>query len=260
MHVDILELQKFYTSPLGRLAERFIAMTLSSIWEPIADERLVGLGYPTPYLDRFQADAERCFAFMPAGQGSCDWPSVGNPKTALVYEEELPLPDSSIDRLLLVHCLEFTESPEETLKEMWRVLAPNGRLVVVVPNRRGMWARFENTPFGSGRPYSRSQLSSLLQKANYTVIRETHALSFPPLHRRWSQKAAPIFEKLGGGNRSLLAGVVIVEAQKRLYQGIPAVKRASRRVFVPVFAPQAMRKGKESMTKKNIGQGKYKRL
>ena len=84
MHIDILELQSFYASDLGRLAERSILMTLSSIWEPIPDERLVGLGYTTPYLDRFQADAERCLAFMPAGQGSFSWPLTSNSKTALV--------------------------------------------------------------------------------------------------------------------------------------------------------------------------------
>ena len=38
--------------------------------------------------------------------------------------------------------------------------------------------------------------------------------------------------------RSIFSGVIIVEAQKRLYQGIPVAQRASRRVFVPVLAPQ----------------------
>ena len=42
---------------------------------------------------------------------------------------------------------------------MWRVLAPSGR-VIVVPNRRGPWARADNTPFGHGRPYSRSQITN----------------------------------------------------------------------------------------------------
>jgi hypothetical protein len=31
-----------------------------------------------------------------------------------------------------------------------------------------------------------------------------------------------------------------VEAQKRLYQGLPVTQRASRRVFVPVLAPQGV--------------------
>jgi len=34
--------------------------------------------------------------------------------------------------------------------------------------------------------------------------------------------------------------VIIVEAQKRLYQGLPVTQRASRRVFVPVLAPQGV--------------------
>jgi hypothetical protein len=43
-----------------------------------------------------------------------------------------------------------------------------------------------------------------------------------------------------GGRRlwPIFSGVIAVEAQKRLYQGIPAAQRASRRVFVPVLSPQ----------------------
>ena len=132
------------------------------------NERLVGLGYTLPWLDRFGADAERVFAFMPATQGAVNWPADGPSATALVFDEELPLVDSSIDRMLLVHSLEHAENPRETLKEIWRVLAPAGRVVIVVPNRRGIWARFEHTPFGTGRPFSRGQLNELLREANFT--------------------------------------------------------------------------------------------
>ncbi|MBN9274660.1 MAG: ubiquinol oxidase subunit II, partial [Mesorhizobium sp.] len=83
-------------------------------------------------------DAERVFAFMPATQGAVNWPPMGPSSTALVFDEDLPLVDSSIDRVLMVHSLEHAENPRETLMELWRVLAPGGRLVIVVPNRRGM--------------------------------------------------------------------------------------------------------------------------
>ena len=155
---------------LGRLAERSITMALSSVWANLPNERLVGLGYTLPWLDRFGADAERVFAFMPATQGAVDWPTAGPSATALVFDEELPLVDSSIDRMLLVHSLEHAESPRETLKEIWRVLSPAGRVVIVVPNRRGVWARFEHTPFGTGRPFSRGQLNELLREANFTPV------------------------------------------------------------------------------------------
>ena len=238
MLTDIVDLRSFYSCTLGRLAERSIAMGLSAVWAPVPNERLVGLGYALPWLERFRADAERVFAFMPARQGAVSWPANGPSTTALVFDEELPLYDSSVDRVLLVHALEHAENPRETLMEIWRVLSPGGRVVIVVPNRRGMWARFEHTPFGTGRPFSRGQLNSLLRETNFTPGAWADALHFPPSKRRWMMRLHALLERTGRRFWPLFAGVVIVEAQKRLYQGVPVAARSSRRVFMPVLSPQ----------------------
>ena len=238
MNSDIVDLRSFYATVLGRLAERAVAMAIAAVWAKLPNERLVGIGYTLPWLDRFGADAERVFAFMPATQGAVNWPQQGPSATVLVFEEELPLVDSSIDRMLLVHLLEHTENPRETLKEIWRVLAPGGRLVVVVPNRRGVWARFEHTPFGNGRPFSRGQLNELLRDANFTPAAWSDALFFPPSHRRFVLKLHQLLERTGRRFWPMFSGVIVVEAQKRLYQGLPVTQRASRRVFVPVLSPQ----------------------
>lgn len=240
MHADIVDLRQFYHSRLGRFAERSIGMALSSIWARLPEERLVGLGYAVPYLDRFRADTERTFAFMPAGQGAVNWPVAELSDTALVFEEELPLPDASIDRVLMVHSLEFAENPRETMKELWRILAPGGRLVIVVPNRRGVWARLEHTPFGSGRPYSRGQLTALLRETNFTPGATAEALFFPPSQMKSVLKLSRGFDRIGRSLWPVFSGVIVVEAQKRLYQGLPVAARASRRVFVPVLAPQGV--------------------
>ncbi|MET0942748.1 MAG: SAM-dependent methyltransferase, partial [Mesorhizobium sp.] len=47
-----------------------------------------------------------------------------------------------------------------------------------------------------------------------------------------------LMENTGRRFWPMFSGVVVVEAQKRLYQGVPVTQRASRRVFVPVLAPQ----------------------
>ncbi|MBO3762404.1 methyltransferase domain-containing protein [Ciceribacter sp. L1K22] len=240
MHVDIVELRQFYHSLLGRVAEQSIAMALSSLWARLPEERLVGLGYAVPYLDRFRADTERTFAFMPAGQGAVNWPPAEASATALVFDEELPLPDSAVDRVLMVHSLEFAENPRETLKEIWRVLAPGGRVVIVVPNRRGVWARMEYTPFGSGRPYSRGQLTALLRETNFTPSATAEALFFPPSKIKAVLKLRRGFERMGRMFWPVFSGVIVVEAQKRLYQGLPVAVRSSRRVFAPVLAPQGV--------------------
>ena len=198
----------------------------------------MGLGYVLPWLDRFGTDAERVFSFMPATQGAVNWP-LGRPSaTALVFDDELPLVDASVDRMVLVHALEHAENPQETLKEAWRVLSPGGRLIIVVPNRRGVWARFEHTPFGTGRPFSRGQLTEILRAANFTPSCWTDALHFPPSRHRFVLRLHRLLERLGRRFWPIFSGVIVVEAQKRLYQGIPQAHRAQRRVFVPVLNPQ----------------------
>ncbi|MEI5682393.1 MULTISPECIES: class I SAM-dependent methyltransferase [unclassified Mesorhizobium] len=238
MNSDIVDLRSFYSTTLGRIAEQAIGMALASVWAGIPNERLVGLGYALPWLDRFGSDAERVFAFMPATQGAVNWPPSRPSSTALVFDEELPLVDSSIDRMLLVHSLEHAENPRETLKEVWRVLSPAGRVVIVVPNRRGVWARFEHTPFGTGRPFSRGQLNELLRDANFTPSAWSEALMFPPSRRRFMLRFHNILERSGRRFWPIFSGVIVVEAQKRLYQGVPVAQRASRRVFMPVLTPQ----------------------
>jgi SAM-dependent methyltransferase len=238
MHMDIVEIREFYQGLLGKMATRSIGMALSRIWQSLPNERLLGLGYARPWLERFEPDTERTFSFMLAAQGAVKWPRNGLSRSALVFDEELPLPDSSIDRILMVHALEHAENPRETLMEAWRVLAPNGRLVLVVPNRRGLWARFEHTPFGTGRPFSKGQLVRLLRDANFTAGAMTEALLFPPVQNPSILRVAVQSERIGFRLWPLFSGVIVMEAQKRLYQGLPVAARQSRRVFVPVLAPQ----------------------
>ena len=248
MHIDIVELRAFYHSPLGKRASRAIGLALSRVWMPIPNERLVGLGYTRRWLDRFEPDTERTVALMLAAQGAVRWPRNGPSRTALVFDEELPLPDSSVDRILMAHALEHAESPRETLMEAWRVLSPNGRLVLVVPNRRGVWARIEHTPFGSGRPFSRGQIVRLLRDANFTMTAETEALFFPPSKRFLALRLTARLETWGLRLWPLFGGVLVIEAPKRLYQGLPVAERQSRRVFVPVLAPQGTVAGRVDRT------------
>src|SRR6185312_4045662 len=155
MSYDVVDLRDFYAHRLGMVARRFIGRGIRTRLVDTRGQRVLGIGYATPYLGLFREEAERCLAFMPAAQGVVKWPSTRPALTALVEEQELPLPDAAVDRVLLVHALEMTQDAEGLLREVWRVLASGGQLLAVVPNRRGVWARMDTTPFGHGRPYSR---------------------------------------------------------------------------------------------------------
>ncbi len=235
MYLDVVDLRAFYSARLGIIERRLIAMRLSERWPTLAGESLVGIGYATPYLRHLGQGAERVVALMPAAQGVVNWPGEGPNATALVADDALPLSDASIDRVLVIHGLEVAVSAHEQLREIWRVLAPGGRVLIVVPNRSGIWARLEATPFGYGRPFSKTQLTVLLRDAMFSPIGWTEALAVPPFrHRPWLRTGLA-WERIGRVLWPAFAGVVIVEATKQLYQGVPARSRAPR--LRPAFRP-----------------------
>src|SRR6185295_20330143 len=118
---------------------------------------------------------------------------------------------------------------------MWRVLAPEGRLLLIVPNRRGLWARVDTTPFGHGRPYSRSQLTALLRETWFTPVGWQEALYVPPVARGWFLRSAVAWERTGATISAPFAGVHLVEATKQVYRAIPA--RREKRKLVPALNP-----------------------
>jgi SAM-dependent methyltransferase len=232
---DVVDLRDFYGASLGQSAQRLIRRQVRALWPDVTGQRVLGLGFATPYLRVFLNEAERVIAAMPASQGVLPWPPEGPGLVALVDETDLPLPDRSIDRLLMVHALEATEQVRALMREAWRVLADGGRMMVVVPNRRGIWARLERTPFGNGRPYTRGQLTRTLRDNMFTPVGHASALFLPPTTSRMMLRSANAFEQLGRRWFETFGGVIIVEAAKQIYAG-SAVRDAKvkRRSYLPV--------------------------
>ena len=230
MHLDVADLRAFYSSPLGTIARRILSGRIRSCWRRVDGQVVIGLGFAAPYLGSFRAEAKRLGALMPAAQGALVWPASGAIHTVMVEEETLPLPDNSVDRLLAVHSLELAERTRPLLREMWRVLAPEGRLLLIVPHRRGIWARFDATPFGHGQPYSRAQLERILQESLFSPFGWSSALYMPPAGRRVVVRWSGVFERLGARLWPGFAGVLIVEARKELMAPIGGgLVRAARR-------------------------------
>jgi len=215
MWTDVIDLRDFYRSGRGRVARRMVCRRIHEIWPDVKKMSVLGLGFATPYLDGFQEQSTRTFAAMPQGQGVLGQPQPGH--NVLVDELELPFADCSMDRVLLVHALECSEQVRPMLREIWRVLTDSGRLLVIAPNRRGLWARFERTPFGHGQPYSSGQLSRLLRDNLFTPVVTERALYMPPVSSGVLLSAAPAIETLGSCVFKSFAGVVMAEATKQIY-------------------------------------------
>ncbi len=229
MWSDAVELRNFYRSRIGGVAHRAIRGHVRAFWSDATGMSVLGIGYTTPYLGQFRPEAERVVAVMPPRQGVLRWPGEGPNLAALADESELPLPDLSMDRVILVHALEATEQLRPMLREVWRVMADGARLIIVVPNRTGIWARLDRTPFGQGHPYSQTQLSRLLRDAMFNPVGSRYGLFVPPSRRRILGAAAPTWERIGGRWFPRLGGVLIVEATKLIYAATPAAARSRRR-------------------------------
>jgi SAM-dependent methyltransferase len=217
VRIDVLALQRFYGSRLGETARRAIARRIEAVWGNAAGLDMLGMGYALPYLEPYRAGAQRVTALMPAAQGAERWPGEGRTLAALGDETRLPFMDSVFDRVLVIHALEEADAPLALLRELWRVMAPEGRLLIVAASRAGLWARADSTPFGHGRPFSRSQLSSLLADSLFEPMASARALYAPPLDWPVVAGVAEGLERAGELIAPGFGGVVLMEAVKRLY-------------------------------------------
>jgi SAM-dependent methyltransferase len=214
-----------------------IRQSMRRMWPDLQGMRLLGLGYPAPFLTAISPETERTIALLPASLGVLAWPPEGANLATLADEGELPFADFSLDRVLLIHALETSEQAGTMLKEVWRVLAGGGRLVVVAPNRRGIWARLDRTPFGSGRPYTMSQLSQLLRDELFTPVATGAALFVPPTRSRMVLRSARAWERVGARWFPTFGGVVMVEATKQIYAKPSAARVPKRRlVYTPAHS------------------------
>jgi SAM-dependent methyltransferase len=220
MLLDARQLADFYETPLGQVARRIIARRLRLLWPSLKGQRLLGYGFAVPYLRPFLGEAEHVAAVMPAQQGVVAWPS-GKCLTALAEEDALPFADALFDRILVVHGLESADAARPLMRQLWRVLAPEGRLIVVAPNRASIWAQVERSPFALGRPFHRGELERLLRGALFEPLRWDRALYVPPLNGRRLARTGAGWERIGRKLWPGIAGVHLVEAGKSLYAIAP---------------------------------------
>lgn len=243
MHLDVVDLRNFYyRSLLGRAAQRVIRDELVRLWPDSKGQTVAGYGFAVPLLRPFLATSRRVIALMPGPQGVMPWPAE-KPNISVLCEEHLwPLQAGQVDKLVLLHGLETSETPADLLDEVWRVLGPGGKAVVIVPNRAGLWSRSDQTPFGFGRPYSMGQLESQLRTHGLIPERHLSTLYQPPRQTQRSRKMTDFVEKFGRRVPLLAAGgVLMVEVGKQIPQpkrpGLGEAVKRPLRVLEGLGAP-----------------------
>ncbi len=229
MRTDTEGTGAFYATARGATARQLVEERLGELWPALAGQFVLGLGHAGPYLERWREGAARCIAATPFPGAASTWPGSAPSLSCTVEEDRLPFADLAVDRILMVHGLENAENARRMLREAWRVLKDDGRLLVVAPNRVGLWAHVESTPFGQGQPYSPGQIERLLAGSLFRVERRDRALYMPPSSLRLVLRGARLFERAGRSLAPRFSGLTITEAVKDVYAALPLARTARRR-------------------------------
>ena len=227
LHLDVLDLRQFYyRTRLGRVAQTAIRDGLLELWPDAEGQTVVGFGFAVPLLRPYLSTARRVIGLMPGPQGVMHWPAGMSNISVLCDERSLPLETGSVDKLVLLHGLETSETPAALLEECARVLAPGGRAIFIVPNRAGLWSRKDGTPFGYGRPYSLRQLEAQLSDHGFVNERHSAALFTPPSEKRYWLRSTRLLEKTGQSLSAVVAGgIILAEVSKQMFEP-PRVDKA----------------------------------
>lgn len=238
MYTDIVEMREFYDTPSGQVVRRIFSQRLATIWPQLQCEKIAVLGYGVPVLRPLFGPTLSFMAMMPAEQGVVYWPREGPNISCLTELHDLPLPDESVDRVLMMHGLEGATNPHDVLREVWRILKPQGRFLAIVSNRRGLWAHNDKTPFGHGQPYSLQQIKRALSDAGFLVERYWHALYMPPTNSQIALRIADRLESVGEKIFPGFGGIIMVEVGKQLYAPIRTKTQNLRgRLVFPLPVP-----------------------
>lgn len=216
MTCTVKKLCDFYKTPLGEVVQVYINDIVQKfIPENTKNQFILGLGYVTPYLDQSLTEKNTLLSFTFDQMGGIIWPNAEHSHTAIVHENHLPIANKSVDRLIIVHGLECCQNTEQLLKEVNRIIAPDGEILIIFPNKTGVWSHTATTPFAHGAHYTMSQLSNILLKQGFNIEAEERLLYFPPIQSLYTQSFFAPVEMMGSYFLPYFSGLNAITAKNR---------------------------------------------
>jgi len=166
----------------------------------------------------------------------------------VAHPEELPLDSDSVDTVIAHHCLEFAFNPHQVLREIQRVLTPQGRLLIVGFNpysllgcntrlrgllRHPLWSRHQ--------PVSELRLRDWLHLLGFEVVNTSRLYGLPPVGAGWLRQWMSRGDAWMGRHNLPVGGLYILHATKQvagLHRPRRHLLRGSRLIgLVPKPAP-----------------------
>jgi len=213
-------------------------------------DRRDSLGATVPEATTHDAAAHDAAALGATEHGAHDAQAAAARSVVRVaHFEELPFDSQSIDLIVLPHVLEFAQDPHQVLREVERVLRPEGRLTLSGFNPVSLWGARQILLRGVARPFLPRQghfigaprMRDWLKLLSFEIDGARYGCYRPPCRTPLWLERTRFLESAGDRWWPICGAVYTLSAVKRV-RGMrligPAWKRQAARGAVAVAAPQ----------------------
>ena len=158
--------------------------------------------------------------------------------------EALPFVEASVDLIIAPHILEQMAEPYELLKEIHRVLMPEGRLIISGFNPMSLWGIKRLLSFDIDYPWNTkfiplSKIKEWLPIIGLEMVEGKMGCYVPPIQQSSWLKKLHTMEKLGDRWWPMLGGFYFLVIQKRVH-GMTPIRPLWKKKLIktPVYSPQ----------------------
>lgn len=225
-------LENWYGSPLGFEVGARESACLQRMLGDVFGYYLVQVGVTDSFREALAASRIRHRILMP-----CEPPRRGFGLGMVGDPTRLPLASDSVDAVLLPHTLDFVQDPRQVLREVERVLIPEGRAFILGFNALSSWGLMRLLAWRRGRvPWSGRFLTAYrvedwLSVLGFDVEVREHIVFQLPLRRALGRRS---LEGLGRRLWPAFGAVYVIRAVKRVSTLTPVKPPwPARRALVP---------------------------
>jgi len=159
--------------------------------------------------------------------------------------DALPIESDSVDVVLLPHTLEFENDPHQVLREVDRVLVPEGHVVILGFNPWSIWGLWwtlrlhRGGPPWCGRFRGTIRIKDWLALLGFDTVLSQGYFFRPPFHHTGIMKRLGFMERIGRRWGSFFGGAYLLVAKKRVATITPIKPRwRPRRSLVTADIPR----------------------
>ncbi len=234
-------LASWFDTPLGRSVQAFESHRLREILPSLYGTVALQLGR-VGQLDMLDASAAPTRVLLDLISGPNGVSVVhGRP-------EEIPLDTNSADVVILPHTLDFSDDPHQVLREVNRVLRPEGHVVVLGFNPVSLWglrrlvARRPRPMPWCGKFFRLARIKDWLSLLEFEVTHGQMLYYRPPLKRESAMDRLHFLDKMGDRWWPMMAAVYLVVAKKRVIGVTPMpLEWKKKKIVGPVATEPAAR-------------------